>query len=110
MWNEKKLKEIEEMWKDWEESCLKTAFDAQSERREKFLTDIGLNIGRVYTPLDLHQIDFDYKENLGFPGQYTFTRGITPLMYRSEPWVIRAYSGFGDTQSCHERYKKLVGW
>ena len=110
MWNEKKLKEIEEMLKDWEESCLKTAFDAQSERREKFLTDIGLNIGRVYTPLDLHQIDFDYKEDLGFPGQYPFTRGITPLMYRSEPWVIRAYSGFGDPQSCNERYKKLVEW
>ena len=84
--------------------------DAQSERRERFLTDIGLNIERVYTPLDLARMDFDYKEDLGFPGQYPFTRGISPVMYRSEPWVIRAYSGFGESQGCNERYKKLVEW
>jgi len=60
MGDEKNLKELEKIQKDWEENCLKTAFDAQSERREKFFTDIGLNIERVYTPLDLHQIDFDY--------------------------------------------------
>jgi methylmalonyl-CoA mutase N-terminal domain/subunit len=107
MWNEKKIKEIK---KDWEERCLKPALDAQSERRERFLTDIGLNIERVYTPLDLARMDFDYKEDLGFPGQYPFTRGISPVMYRSEPWVIRAYSGFGESQGCNERYKKLVEW
>jgi methylmalonyl-CoA mutase N-terminal domain/subunit len=55
-------------------------------------------------------MDFDYKEDLGFPGQYPFTRGISPVMYRSEPWVIRAYSGFGESQGCNERYKKLVEW
>jgi methylmalonyl-CoA mutase N-terminal domain/subunit len=107
MWNEKEIKEIK---KDWEERCLKPTLDAQSERRERFLTDIGLNIERVYTPLDLARMDFDYKEDLGFPGQYPFTRGISPVMYRSEPWVIRAYSGFGESQGCNERYKKLVEW
>jgi methylmalonyl-CoA mutase N-terminal domain/subunit len=107
MWNEKEIKEIK---KDWEERCLKPALDAQSERRERFLADIGLNIERVYTPLDLDRMDFDYKEDLGFPGQYPFTRGISPVMYRSEPWVIRAYSGFGESQGCNERYKKLVEW
>jgi methylmalonyl-CoA mutase N-terminal domain/subunit len=107
MWNEKEIKEIK---KDGEEKCLKPALDAQSERRERFLTDIGLNIERVYTPLDLARMDFDYKEDLGFPGQYPFTRGISPVMYRSEPWVIRAYSGFGESQGCNERYKKLVEW
>jgi methylmalonyl-CoA mutase N-terminal domain/subunit len=110
MRNEKKLEEIKEIKKDWEERCLKPALDAQSERRERFLTDIGLNIERVYTPLDLARMDFDYKEDLGFPGQYPFTRGISPVMYRSEPWVIRAYSGFGESQGCNERYKKLVEW
>jgi methylmalonyl-CoA mutase N-terminal domain/subunit len=110
MWNEEKLKEIEEILKDWEERCLKRALDGRSERRERFLTDIGLNIERVYTPLDLDRMNFDYKEDLGLPGQYPFTRGITPLMYRGEPWVIRAYSGFGEPQSCNERYKKLVEW
>jgi methylmalonyl-CoA mutase N-terminal domain/subunit len=110
MRNEEKLKEIEEILKDWEERCLKPALGTQSERRERFLTDVGLNIERVYTPLDLDRMNFDYKEDLGFPGQYPFTRGITPLMYRGEPWVIRAYSGFGEPQSCNERYKKLVEW
>jgi methylmalonyl-CoA mutase N-terminal domain/subunit len=110
MWDNEKLGKIEEIKKDWEEKGLKPALETQSERREKFLTDVGLSIERIYTPLDLDQLNFDYKEDLGFPGQYPFTRGITPLMYRSEPWMIRAYSGFGEPQSCNERYKKLIEW
>ncbi|MDI7258336.1 MAG: methylmalonyl-CoA mutase family protein [Thermodesulfobacteriota bacterium] len=110
MWDEKDLKELEEIKKDWEEKCLKPALEDKPERKEEFLTDIGLNIERVYTPQDLYQIDFDYKKDLSFPGQYPFTRGITPTMYRSEPWIIRAYSGFGEPESCNKRYKKLIQW
>jgi len=106
--NEKELKELEELKKVWEEKCVAPALKNHPERKEKFITDVGLEIERVYTPHHLQQVDFDYKEDLGFPGQYPFTRGITPTMYRSEPWMIRAYSGFGDPYVCNERYKKLV--
>lgn len=110
MWDEKKLKEIENIKKEWEDKCLQPALDVQPERKETFVTDVGLTVQRVYTPLDLQQVQFDFKEDLNFPGQYPFTRGVTPTMYRSEPWIIRAYSGFGDPRTCNERYKKLVEW
>jgi methylmalonyl-CoA mutase N-terminal domain/subunit len=110
MCNEEKLKEMENTKKIWEEKCLKPALVASGERKERFLTEIGLDIERVYTHLDLQKINFDPIEKLGFPGEYPFTRGITPTMYRSEPWIIRAYSGFGDPQTCNERYKKLIEW
>jgi len=80
------------------------------ERKEKFQTDIGIDIKPVYTPSDLSEIDFNYNEDLGGPGQYPYTRGITPRPYRSEPWITRAYSGFGEPRQCNERYKKLIEW
>ena len=104
------MMEIEEIKKEWEEKCLQPALGAKPERKEAFVTDIGVTIERVYTPLDLQQVHFDFKEDLNFPGQYPFTRGVTPTMYRSEPWIIRAYSGFGEPRACNERYKKLVEW
>jgi len=106
--DEKDLRELEELEKAWQENCLNPALKGRPEKKEKFTTDIGLEIERVYTPLHLERFNFDYKDDLGFPGQYPFTRGITPTMYRSEPWIIRAYSGFGDPHACNERYKKLV--
>lgn len=81
-----------------------------SERKQKFQTDIGIDIKPLYTPLDLSESEFDYHEDLGEPGQYPFTRGIKPRMYRSEPWISRAYSGFGEPRGCNQRYKKLVEW
>jgi methylmalonyl-CoA mutase N-terminal domain/subunit len=110
MWDREKLKELEAIKKEWEENCLAPTLEGQGERKKAFLTDIGLEIDRIYTPLDRHLENFDYKEDLGFPGQYPFTRGITPTMYRSHPWIIRAYSGFGEPGACNERYKKLVEW
>jgi methylmalonyl-CoA mutase, N-terminal domain len=106
--DKKKAEELEEDRKTWEERCLGPALDRQPERREAFVTDTGEVIQRVYTPLDLQQAGFDFKEDLSFPGQYPFTRGITPSMYRSEPWIIRSYSGFGEPGACNTRYKRLV--
>lgn len=108
--DKKKLVEIEEIKNEWEQKCLQSALSGKPERKETFVTDIGATIQRVYTPLDLQRVNYDFKEDLNFPGQYPFTRGITPTMYRSEPWIIRAYSGFGEPQSCNARYKRLVEW
>ena len=106
--DEKKQAEMERIRKDWEEKCLRPALESQPERREAFVTDTGEVIQRVYTPLDLQQAGFDFTKDLNFPGQYPFTRGITPSMYRSEPWIIRSYSGFGEPGACNARYKNLV--
>ncbi len=78
------------------------------ERRPMFDTDVGLEIKSLYTPVDLAELMFDYEKDLGFPGQYPFTRGIDPSMYRGQPWIIRAYSGFGEAQTCNQRYKRLL--
>jgi len=104
------VKMIENLKREWEEECLKPALAHKPESRDNFLTDIGLPINPVYTPLDLSEIEFDYKKDLGFPGQHPFTRGISPLTYRNERWIVRAYSGFGEPESCNERYKRLVQW
>ena len=61
---------------------------------------------RLYTPLDIE--DFDYGENLGFPGQYPFTRGVQPTMYRGRLWTMRAYAGFATAEETNARYKYLL--
>lgn len=108
MANREDLEVIEKMQKDWEEGCIKPALAHKPERKQEFVTDIGLVSNRLYAPLDLSDMGFDYEKDLGFPGQYPFTRGITPLMYRTEPWIMRAYAGFGEAATCNERYRKLV--
>ncbi len=61
---------------------------------------------RLYTPLDIE--DFDYEEKLGFPGQYPFTRGVQPTMYRGRLWTMRAYAGFATAEETNARYKYLL--
>lgn len=61
---------------------------------------------RLYTPLDIE--DFDYGEKLGFPGQYPFTRGVQPTMYRVRLWTMRAYAGFATAEETNARYKYLL--
>ncbi|NIO04255.1 MAG: methylmalonyl-CoA mutase, partial [Proteobacteria bacterium] len=70
MWDKTKLKELERLVREWEETCLEPTLSQKPERRETFQTDVGLEIKRLYTPLDLSARDFDYAEDLGFPGQY----------------------------------------
>lgn len=61
---------------------------------------------RLYTPLDIE--NFDYGEKLGFPGQYPFTRGVQPTMYRGRLWTMRAYAGFATAEETNARYKYLL--
>lgn len=61
---------------------------------------------RLYTPLDVK--DLDYDRDLGFPGQYPFTRGVQPTMYRGRLWTMRAYAGFATAEETNARYKYLL--
>ncbi len=76
------------------------------QRKKAFSTSSDIDIEPLYTPLDLHSMD--YIPDAGFPGEYPFTRGIQPLMYRTRFWTMRQYAGFGDALKTNQRFKLLL--
>jgi methylmalonyl-CoA mutase N-terminal domain/subunit len=103
---EEELKRLHEARRRWEEGPLAKALEKSPEQREHFETLSGLETDRIYTPE--HTAGLDYERDLGFPGQYPFTRGIQPTMYRGRPWTIRQYAGFGTPEATNERFKFLL--
>jgi methylmalonyl-CoA mutase N-terminal domain/subunit len=92
----------------WEQTTVAQSLTKMPERvpPEEFSTISGLPINRLYTPADLP--GFDYMEDLGFPGEYPFTRGIHPTMYRSRFWTMRMFAGFGSVEETNARFKYLL--
>ena len=88
----------------WEEKTGKVL--AKYPERKEFKLDSGLPVERTYTPLDLE--DFSYLDRLGFPGEYPFTRGIQPTMYRGRLWTMRQYAGFGTAEETNRRFRYLL--
>jgi methylmalonyl-CoA mutase N-terminal domain/subunit len=103
---EEELKRLHEARRRWEEGPLARSLEKAKERQEEFETLSGLPTERLYTPE--HLAELDYERDLGFPGQYPFTRGIQPTMYRGRPWTIRQYAGFGTPEATNERFKFLL--
>ncbi|MFN2120192.1 MAG: methylmalonyl-CoA mutase family protein, partial [Anaerolineales bacterium] len=93
------------MQKDWEATTLHQTLSRFPERQSEFETDSGIEVERVYTPADQPT---DYLGELGFPGQYPFTRGVQPTMYRGRFWTMRQYAGFGSATETNARYKYLL--
>jgi methylmalonyl-CoA mutase N-terminal domain/subunit len=91
---------------EWRETTLAPALKRAAARQEKFETSSGLEIDTVYTPEDL--VDFDYTRDLGYPGEYPFTRGVQANMYRGRIWTIRQYAGFGTAEETNQRYRYLL--
>jgi methylmalonyl-CoA mutase N-terminal domain/subunit len=77
-----------------------------TERKSRFITVSNLEIKRLYTPEDIK--DFDYERDLGSPGEYPFTRGIYPTMYRGRLWTMRQFAGFGGPEETNRRFKYLL--
>ncbi len=94
----------------WEREIRGKYIEKKPERRSHYVTDVGIEVKPVYTPLDLAEAGFDYERDLGFPGEFPYTRGINPSMNRGEPFNVRIYSGFGNAEDCNERYKKILAW
>jgi methylmalonyl-CoA mutase N-terminal domain/subunit len=90
----------------WEKTTLADTLKRFPERRETFETTSGIELNRVYTPLDLE--GFDYFDNLGFPGEYPFTRGVQPTMFRGRFWTMRQYAGFATAEETNKRYRYLL--
>ncbi|NJE08600.1 methylmalonyl-CoA mutase [Thermococcus sp. M39] len=105
--DKKKLEEIKKAEQEWEENVVKPLITKRPERKEKFMTDDGFEIKRVYTPADLGE-DWDYMKKLGFPGQYPFTRGVYATMYRGRFWTMRQYAGYATAEESNKRYKYLL--
>jgi len=91
---------------EWRSTILGPALKRAAERQETFETSSGIEIDAVYTPEDLP--DFDYVRDLSYPGEYPFTRGVQPNMYRGRMWTIRQYSGFGAAEETNQRYRYLL--
>ncbi len=90
----------------WEKETLLPYLSSAPERLNEFTTVSGRKIERLYTPVDLG--NFDYMRELGFPGEYPFTRGIHPTLYRGKLWTMRQFSGFGTPEDTNKRYKYLL--
>jgi methylmalonyl-CoA mutase N-terminal domain/subunit len=89
----------------WEQTTLKETLDRHPERCEEFITTSGEPVERLYTPLDL---DGDYLEKLGLPGEYPFVRGVHPTMHRGRLWTMRMFAGFGTAEETNARFKYLL--
>ena len=107
MFDEDDLREIREGRESWEEETLGPTLDRYGERKETFTTDTGGHeVDPIYTPEDV--APKDYGEDLGFPGEEPFTRGVYPTMYRGRLWTMRQYAGFGTAEETNERYHYLL--
>ncbi len=91
---------------EWQETTLASVLKQHSERKHSFATTSGIEIEPVYAPEDLP--DFDHTSQLGYPGEYPYTRGVQPNMYRGRLWTVRQYAGFGTAEDTNQRFKKLL--
>jgi len=99
-------KVIHESFDEWEEKVYKKFLQKAPERQREFTTVSFTPIKPLYTPDDINQDE--YLKNIGFPGQYPFTRGIQPTMYRGRFWTMRQYAGFGNAKESNKRYRYLL--
>ena len=106
MYDREKVREIREAAERWEETTVQKALSRFPERFEKFTTISGKPVKRIYTPDDVS--DLDYMRDLGFPGEFPFTRGPYPTMYRGKLWTMRMFAGFGTAEETNQRFKYLL--
>lgn len=108
MFDKKFLEELRSRKKEWENTTLNSSLEKPGERKKDFETDSQISVNRLYTPLDLEQINFDYFKDIGFPGDYPYVRGLDPLVYRGNFWVMMQYSGFASAEETNKRFKYVL--
>jgi methylmalonyl-CoA mutase N-terminal domain/subunit len=106
MFDPQELDRIRQAREAWEKETLGPAMDRAPERRERFITTSSAEVGRLYGPEDI--ADIDYLRDIGFPGEYPYIRGIYPTMHRGRLWTMRQFSGFGNAEETNARYKYLL--
>ena len=98
-------KEISKSYKDWFNNTYKNFIEKAPERKAKFSTVSFSPVKPLYTPED---ITGKYDDNIGYPGEFPYTRGVRPTMYRGRFWTMRQYAGFGTAKESNERYRYLL--
>ena len=96
-------KEIESKFKQWQDETLNPLIGKYPERKAEFETTSGIEVPRVALPRET-----DYLNDLGFPGEYPFTRGVQPTMYRGRFWTMRQYAGYASAEESNARYRYLL--
>ncbi len=99
------LKHIEKEFNEWEQNEVSSFIKRAPESQSEYTTASGMPTKRTYTPLDVKDTPF---EDIGFPGQYPFTRGPYPTMYRGRNWTMRQIAGFGTARETNGRFKYLI--
>ena len=93
---------------EWRTKTLAPVTSRHPEREEQFQTESRLEQDPVYCPDDLESFGFDYQRDLGYPGEYPYTRGVQPNMYRGKLWTMRQYSGYATAEESNRRYHYLL--
>ena len=93
-------------YEKWKKEILEPALAKHPERREEFITTSSQKVDRLYTPLDTAHIDF--PQDISYPGEFPYTRGIHSTMYRGRLWTMRMFAGFGSAGETNERFKYLL--
>jgi methylmalonyl-CoA mutase N-terminal domain/subunit len=106
MFDQVGLSSLKERKEKWEETTLQTTLARHPERTEQFITTSSAPVERLYSPLDI--ADLDYEQDLGLPGEYPFTRGVHSTMYRGRLWTMRMFAGFGTAEETNARYRYLL--
>ena len=106
MFDPQQLEALRKALEKWEETTLQQTLARRPERKERFITTSSEPVERLYTPLDI--ADMDYLRDLGLPGEYPYTRGVHPSMYRGKVWTMRMFAGFGTAEETNRRFKLLL--
>jgi len=100
------MQKIRDQKENWEKTTLDKVLAKSPEQKNNFATESGIPVKRLYTPLDFE--DREYCEDLSFPGEFPYTRGVYPTMYRGQKWTMRNYAGFGTAEDTNKRYRYLL--
>ncbi len=106
MYDREKLDQLREALEKWEETTLQANLARFPESQAEFITTSSEPIRRLYTPLDV--ADLDYLDDLGLPGDYPYTRGVHPTLHRGKLWTMRMFAGFGTAEETNKRFKYLL--
>lgn len=105
MFDNSELSDIRKQHTQWEAETLEP-FIEQGERKDRFATVSNHEVDRLYTPMDIS--DIDYTEDIGVPGETPYTRGPYPNMYRGRSWTMRQFAGFGTAEETNDRFHYLI--
>src|SRR5574340_259849 len=106
MFDPGKLESLKRTLEEWQQSTLNRTLGSVPERQKEFRTTSSEPINRLYTPLDI--ADLDYERDLGLPGEYPYTRAVHPTLHRGKLWTMRMFAGFGTAEETNARFKYLL--